>query len=436
MRRVILGLVLLLMFLGVSNSNASEIPSAQDVQTHLNFVWTLIAAFLVFFMQAGFTMVEVGLTRAKNASNIIMKNLMDFSIGSLAFWAIGFGLMFGATNTGWFGTDGFFLSDFMTEGDPWLYAFWVFQVVFAATAATIISGAMAERTSFIGYLIYTAVISAIVYPIFGSWAWGSLYHGSGWLENLGFIDFAGSTVVHSVGGWAALAGAIVVGPRIGKFGADGKEKPIPGHNLPLAALGVMILWFGWYGFNAGSTTTGNADIALIAVNTTLAASAGALAAMVTAWVRYGVPDVGISLNGALGGLVGITAGCANLSPVFAVITGALAGIIVVYAVSAFDWMKVDDPVGAISVHGVCGAWGTLAAGIFNAGEMFSLKIIGVQLLGIVACFLWVFPAMYLAFKMIDNLVGLRVSPEDEYNGLDFSEHGATSYPDFSVTSMR
>jgi Amt family ammonium transporter len=434
--RLILLLLFISILLTVGPAFAEEIPDAPEVQKNLNFVWTIVAASLVFFMQAGFTMVEAGFTRAKNASNIIMKNLMDFSIGAIAFWAIGFGLMFGSTDTGWFGTDGFFLSDFIIDDDPWLYAFWMFQVVFCATAATIISGAVAERTRFIGYLLFTVVISAIVYPVFGSWAWGSLYHGNGWLENLGFIDFAGSTVVHSVGGWAALAGAIVVGPRVGWLGSDGKINPIPGHNLPLAALGVMILWFGWYGFNAGSTTAGTSEIALISVNTTLAAAAGALFAMITAWIRFGVPDVGLSLNGALAGLVGITAGCANLTPFFAVITGALAGIIVVYAVSMFERLKVDDPIGAISVHGVCGAWGTLAAGLFNSAEMFSLKIIGVQLLGIVACFLWVFPTMYFVFKLIDREVGLRVTADEEYNGLDFSEHGANSYPDFPVTTTR
>ncbi|MEK6777742.1 MAG: ammonium transporter [bacterium] len=432
--RPILFLSLLAFFVLPANTFAEEIPSAPDVQDHLNFVWTLMAAFLVFFMQAGFAMVEVGFTRAKNASNIIMKNLMDFCIGALAFWAVGFGIMFGASRTGWLGTDGFFFSDFIKDVDPWLYAFWMFQVVFAATAATIISGAMAERTRFIGYLFYSLVMSAFVYPVFGGWAWGGLYHGGGWLEKLGFIDFAGSTVVHSVGGWAALAGAIVVGPRTGKFTSGGEVKPIPGHSLPLAALGVFILWFGWYGFNAGSTTAGNKDIAVIAVNTTLSAATGALFAMITAWVRYGIPDVGITLNGALAGLVGITAGCANMAPAFAVVSGAVAGILVVFSIAFFERRKVDDPVGAISVHGVCGVWGTLAAGLFHGGEGFSAKIIGVQLLGITACFLWVFPAMYFTFKLIHRFVGLRVSVEDEYNGLDFSEHGATSYPDFPVTS--
>ncbi|MFW6241179.1 MAG: ammonium transporter, partial [Thermodesulfobacteriota bacterium] len=225
------------------------------VQSHANYLWTLIAAILVFFMQPGFAMVEAGFTRAKNAVNILMKNLMDFSMGSIMFWAIGFGLMFGTSAGGWFGTSGFFLSDFSPDGDPWVLVFWMFQVVFAATAATIVSGAMAERTKFTAYLIYSAVLTALIYPIFGSWAWGSLFKGDGWLEGLGFIDFAGSTVVHSVGGWAALAGAIVLGPRMGKYAKDGSIRPILGHNIPLAALGVFILWMGWFGFNAGSTPT-------------------------------------------------------------------------------------------------------------------------------------------------------------------------------------
>ena len=291
---------------------ADEGPTAADVQTNLDYVWTLIAAFLVFFMQARFAMVESGFTRAKNAANIIMKNLMDFSIGSLAYWALGFAFMFGVSYKGIIGTTGFFFSGI--ADDPWTLAFWMFQVVFCATAATIVSGAMAERTKFVGYLLYTVGISAIIYPVFGSWAWGSLLSGSGWLEGMGFVDFAGSTVVHSVGGWAALAGAIVLGPRIGRYTAEGKVNPIPGHNLPLAALGVFILWFGWFGFNAGSTTAGITDIAGIAANTSLAASAGAILSMITSWVIFRKPDVGISLNGALAGLVGITAPCANVPP--------------------------------------------------------------------------------------------------------------------------
>jgi Amt family ammonium transporter len=403
------------------------------VQDHANYLWTLIAAALVFFMQAGFAMVEAGFTRAKNAVNILMKNLMDFSMGSIVYWAIGFGLMFGASGTGWFGTSGFFLSDFTPDGDPWVLAFWMFQVVFAATAATIVSGAMAERTKFTGYLLYSICVCGLIYPIFGSWAWGSLFNGSGWLEGLGFIDFAGSTVVHSVGGWAALAGAIVLGPRMGKYQADGSVRPIPGHNMPLGALGVFILWLGWFGFNPGSTTTADKSIAMIFVNTNLAAATGAILAMVTSWVKFGKPEVSMSLNGALAGLVAITAGCANVSPAGSVAIGAVAGILVVVSVLFFDKIKVDDPVGAVSVHGVCGAWGTLAAGIFNIGGT-TAAVIGVQLVGIAACFLWTFPAAFIMFKLIDKTVGLRVSPEEEAEGLDFTEHGGNAYPDFEVSS--
>jgi Amt family ammonium transporter len=384
-------------------------------------------------MQAGFAMVETGFTRAKNAVNIMMKNLMDFCVGSLAFWAVGFGIMFGVSANGWFGTSGFFLSDFKVGGDPWVLAFWMFQVVFCATAATIVSGAMAERTKFSGYLLYSFLVSAFIYPIFGSWAWGGLFNGKGWLESLGFIDFAGSTVVHSVGGWAALAGTIVLGPRMGKYTGDGQVKPILGHNMPLAALGVFILWLGWFGFNPGSTTAANKDIAMIFVNTNLAAAAAATLAMFTSWMKFGKPEVGMSLNGALAGLVAITSPCASVTPMSAIIIGAAAGVIVVLSVLFFDKIRVDDPVGAVSVHGVCGAWGTLAAGIFNIGGT-SIKIIGVQLLGIAACFLWVFPIAFLMFKLIDKTVGLRVSPEEEMEGLDFVEHGGNAYPDFVVSS--
>ena len=401
-----------------------------DVQTNANFVWTLVAAFLVFFMQAGFAMVETGLTRAKNAVNIMMKNMFDFAVGSLVFFMFGFGIMFGTNPTGWFGTDGFFLLDIVKSGDPWEYAFWMFQVVFAATAATIVSGAMAERTKFVAYLIYSAVISTIIYPVFGSWAWGSLYHGGGWLESLGFIDFAGSTVVHSVGGWASLAGAIVLGPRIGKYSKDGKPQAIPGHNLVLAALGTFILWFGWFGFNPGSTTAANTDTALIAVTTNLSAAAGAISAMFTAWIVLGKPDGSMSLNGALAGLVAITSPCANVSPLSAIFIGLIAGVLVVLSVLFIErTLKVDDPVGAISVHGVCGAFGTLSAAIFNSGG-FTWGQLGVQAIGVGAAFLWVFPLAFLLFKIIDKTIGLRVTPEEELEGLDILEHGNEAYPDF------
>lgn len=430
----------ILLLLAAVPSMAADDPAALKaaidlVQTNANYVWTLVAAALVFFMQAGFALVETGFTRSKNAVNIMMKNLMDFAMGSLAFWAVGFGIMFGVNSTGWFGTSGFFLSDYVPGGDPWVLAFWMFQVVFAATSATIVSGAMAERTKFSSYMIYSVVISAVIYPIFGSWAWGGLFHGGGWLEKLGFIDFAGSTVVHSVGGWAALTGAIVLGPRIGKYGKDGKVRPILGHNLPLAALGVFILWVGWFGFNPGSTTAANTDTAMIFVNTNLAGAAGAVMAMFTTWIKFGKPEIGMTLNGALAGLVGITAGCANVTPTSSVIIGAIAGFIVVFAVVFFDRIKIDDPVGAISVHGVCGAWGTLAAGLFNSAG-FSLKVVGVQLLGIGTCFVWTFATTFVLFKILSKTIGLRVSAEEEIAGLDLLEHAGSAYPDFEISSSQ
>jgi len=426
------------LFMTLNGWAADDVPTALSnkaaidlVQTHANYMWTLVAACLVFFMQAGFAMVEAGFTRAKNAINIMMKNLMDFSVGTLAYWAVGFGLMFGTTSTGFFGSSGFFLSDFTPDGDPWVLAFWMFQVVFAATAATIVSGAMAERTKFSAYLVYSFFVSALIYPIFGSWAWGSLFHGSGWLEKLGFIDFAGSTVVHSVGGWVALAGAMVLGPRLGKYTKDGGIRPILGHNIPLAALGVFILWVGWFGFNPGSTTTADTSIAMIFVNTNLAAATGAVVAMIVSWIKLGKPEVGMSLNGALAGLVGITAGCANVTPGSAIIIGAVAGVLVVSSVLFFDKIRIDDPVGAISVHGVCGAWGTLAAGLFNMGGC-TMGIVTTQLIGMGACFVWAFGLGFIMFKIIAATMGLRVSAEEEIEGLDFVEHGGNAYPDFKL----
>jgi Amt family ammonium transporter len=427
------GLGLALLF-GATAAFADTPPTVESnaeaialVQSNADFVWTLVAAFLVYLMQAGFALVETGLTRAKNAVNICMKNLMDFVMGSLAYWLVGFGIMFGANPTGWFGTNGFMFSDFALDKDPWLFAFWMFQVVFAATAATIVSGAMAERTKFSSYLVYSVLISALVYPVFGSWAWGGLYKGDkGWLEAMGFIDFAGSTVVHSVGGWSALAGAMVLGPRLGRYGKDGKPRAMPGHNLVYATLGVFILWFGWFGFNPGSTTAANKSIALIAVNTNLAAAAGAFAAMLTAWLYLKKPDATMMLNGVLAGLVAITAGCNNVSPTGAVLLGLVAGALVVFSVLFFDRVKIDDPVGAISVHGVCGAWGTLAAALFNA-EGVTLALVKVQLVGIAAAFLWTFPLMWVFFKLIAKTVGLRVSPQEEVEGLDTTEHGNEAY---------
>ena len=404
----------------------------------IDWYWTCMAAFLVFFMQAGFALVESGFTRAKNAVNILMKNLMDFSVGAIAFWAIGFGLMFSAS-TGLFGWGEFFPNpDVQAFGESpnWMYAFLIFQTVFAATAATIVSGAMAERTKFSSYLIYSVVITGIIYPITGSWAWGGLWHGGGWLEDLGFVDFAGSTVVHSVGGWAALAGAIVLGARKGKYNADGSANAIVGHSMPLAAMGVFILWLGWFGFNAGSTTSmDGGNFARVAFVTNLSAAAGAIAAMVTSWFRFGKPDISMALNGGLAGLVGITAGCYTMTPLGALLTGAIAGVIVVFSVLFLDRIKVDDPVGAISVHGVCGAWGTFACAIpifCRPGEAGSYAT---QLTGIGAIFAFTFVASLALFSAIKATVGLRVSAEEEEEGLDLAEHGIAAYHDQSLDTL-
>ncbi len=420
----------------MSETAVADTSITDALQKNMDIVWTCVAAFLVFFMQAGFAMVESGFTRAKNTINIMMKNLMDFSIGSIAFFLLGFGLMFGVTN-GLFGTTQFLLAGTDVAGGDWNWTFLIFQTVFAATAATIVSGAMAERTKFSGYLIYSVFISAFIYPIFGSWAWGSLLEGSGWLEGMGFTDFAGSTVVHSIGGWLALAGAIVLGPRIGKYGPDGKARAIPGHNIAIAALGVFILWFGWFGFNPGSTTAAIGDIGRIAVTTNLAAAAGAIGAMFTSWIISRKPDGSMMLNGALAGLVAITAGCASVSPVSSIIIGLIAGIIVVLSVFFIDnVLKVDDPVGAVSVHAVNGAWGTLAVGLFATdGGLFlggGAKLLGVQALGVVTAFAWAFGLGMILFSVIKKTVGLRVSEEEELRGLDIGEHGMEAYSGFQI----
>ncbi len=412
---------------------AAAAESDPDYQGQLDTLWTLLAAFLVFFMQAGFALVEVGFTRAKNSCNILMKNLVDFSVGSLAFWAIGFMLMFGTTMGGFIGWDSTYLffdgaKAAAAKGDStvgFAWAFLLFQTVFCATAATIVSGAVAERTKFVGYLCYSVAITAIVYPIFGAWAWGSLWAGSGWLEGMNFHDFAGSTVVHSIGGWCALAGALVIGARRGKY-VNGKVMPIPGHNIPLAGLGVFILWLGWFGFNPGSTTAvglGEGSFTQIAAVTNLAAAAGALGAMVVSWIMFKKPDPSFALNGALAGLVTITAGCDVLSAGAAVLAGLIGGAIVVPSVVFFDRLRIDDPVGAISVHGVCGAWGTLATGLFSPDVAIMPQVIG-----IVAGFAWAFPVSLVIFLVIKYTVGLRVDETEEMEGLDITEHGLHAYP--------
>ncbi|HEX6310324.1 MAG TPA: ammonium transporter [Acidimicrobiia bacterium] len=404
--------------------------SADVVQVTLDNVFVLLAAVLVIFMQAGFALLEAGLTRAKSVGNIMMKNLMDLMVGVIAFFAIGFAIAFGSGND-FFGTKGFFLEDLQPFGTLTVPTYFVFQVAFAATAATIVSGAMAERTKFKSYLIYSVVITALIYPVVVHWTWGG-----GWLSQLStpFTDFAGSTIVHSTGGWAALAGAFFLGPRLGKYGPDGKPRAILGHSTPFAVLGTLILLVGWYGFNPGSQLAADPVVGKIALTTTLAAAAGAVAAMIMVWVKTGRPEVSMTANGVLAGLVGITAGCAAVDPWAALAIGGIAGIVVVWAVAFFDRVGIDDPVGAISVHGVCGALGTLAVGLFAAeGGLFlgdGAGLLFSQAIGVVAVFGFVIVTAGLLFAAIKFTIGLRVSDEEEGIGLDLHEHGVAGYGDF------
>ena len=403
----------------------------------VNTIWILVGAALVFFMQAGFAMVEAGFTRAKNSGNIIMKNLMDFCIGTPIFWFVGFGIMFGSASSIFGGFDFFIHGDYsgILPSGVSLWAYVIFQTVFCATAATIVSGAMAERTKFSAYCVYSAVISCIVYPVSGHWIWGG-----GWLSQLGFHDFAGSTAVHMVGGIAAAIGAAILGPRIGKYTKDGKPKAILGHSVTLGALGVFILWFCWFGFNGCSTVSMEGDsieaAGKIFMNTNLAAAMAAFTTMVFTWIRYKKPDVSMTLNGALAGLVAITAGCDVVTPTGAAIIGISAGIIVVLAIEFIDAViKIDDPVGAIGVHGVCGAFGTIMVGLLakDGGLLYGggLHLLGIQLLGVVAVAGWVGVIMILVFYLINRTIGLRVSAREEIEGLDSTEHGLTNaYADF------
>ncbi|VBB45044.1 conserved membrane hypothetical protein [uncultured Paludibacter sp.] len=395
----------------------------------LDTMWVLITGALVFFMQAGFALVEAGFTRSKNTTNILFKNLMDFAIGTIGFWVIGFGIMFGAGN-GFFGSFQLFSKVNDAPSNIPNMAFFFFQLVFAATAATIVSGAMAERTKFKSYLIYSAIISLIIYPVSGHWIWGG-----GWLSQLStpFHDFAGSTVVHSVGGWLALAGAVVLGPRLGKY-KNGKIYAIPGHSITLGALGVFILWIGWFGFNPGSTL-GMSDPALVAnifVTTNAAAAAGAIGTLIVTWLRYGKPGLGMTLNGVLAGLVAITAGCDAVTPGGAALIGLIAGILVVFAVELFEKvLKIDDPVGAVSVHGINGAFGTIAVGLFakDGGLFFGggASLLITQIIGVVAVAAYTLIVGFALFYALKYTIGLRVSPKEEENGLDYYEHGEKAY---------
>ncbi len=403
----------------------------EELAISLDTVWMLLAAMLVFFMQPGFALCEAGFTRSKNTANILMKNFVDFMFGSLLFWFVGFGFMFGSEGAGFIGAPNwgslsFYKSELPVEG------FLIFETVFCATSATIVSGAMAERTKFSMYLVYSAFISLFIYPIEGHWTWGG-----GWLSELGFHDFAGSAIVHSVGGVLALIGAIALGPRLGKYAPDGKSRAIPGHNLTMAALGVFILWMGWFGFNPGSQLAASGEVNRTAIShvfltTNLAAAAGGVATMFLTWIKYGKPSLSLTLNGVLAGLVGITAGCDVVSPLGAVIIGLVCGIVLVYAIEFIDRkLHIDDPVGASSVHGVCGILGTLMTGLLATdGGLFyggGWHFLGVQTLGIVVIDLWAALTGVLLFFGIKKLHGLRVGKRVEEEGLDIYEHGESCY---------
>ena len=416
---------------------------AEATSLLLNIVWTMVAAILVFFMQAGFAAVEAGFTRAKNAGNIIMKNLMDFVLGSIFFFLIGFAVMFGDDFMGILGTSGFFNTTSLAD-DAGMFAglpigvFMIFQTVFCATAATIVSGAMAERTKFMTYLIYSAVISICIYPVTGHWIWGG-----GWLAGLGFHDFAGSTAVHMVGGVCALVGAWLLGPRIGKFNKDGSANAFPGHNIIIGALGVFILWFCWFGFNAGSTVAATTSIGDIAMTTNLSAVSATLVTMAVTWIRYGKPDISMTLNGSLAGLVAITAGCDVVSYPSAMLIGVIAGVLVVVVVEFLDKvLKVDDPVGAVAVHGACGAVGTILVGVFAKSSvlegygMTRLELIGVQALGVASVMAYVATAAFILFFVLKKTIGLRVSEQEEIDGLDVHEHGSSAYANFRLHNDR
>ncbi|MEP2279578.1 ammonium transporter [Maribacter sp.] len=398
-------------------------------------LWITIAAILVFFMQAGFTLVEVGFTRSKNSGNIVMKNLMDLAVGSIMFWAVGYGIMYGSDLV----LGGFFRSSpaeqgyFFFSATDWYNLF--FQTVFCATAATIVSGAVAERTKFSTYLILSAVLTTFIYPISGSWYWP--FDDDAWLNTAGFIDFAGSSVVHAVGGGAALVAAIMVGPRIGKY-VDGEVKVIPGHNMMYGALGVLILWLGWFGFNGGSQLAWGGDDTIAAgsviINTNLAAAIGAIAALFLTWVKYGKPDLSMTLNGALAGLVGITAGCGAVNAYGAVAIGLVCGLAVVLSIEILDKkFKIDDPVGAISVHGTCGFIGTVLVGVFalDGGLLYGggASLLWVQTYGSLAYILWAAFGTFVVLFILKKTIGLRVSKQDEIEGLDITEHGLEAYPE-------
>lgn len=402
----------------------------QNLAASIDTIWVLLCAALVFIMEGGFAFLEAGFIRSKNSINIVMKVFTDCTVGMLSYWIMGFAIMYGADQAGLFGSSGFFIGGNLNHiklNIP-IYAYWIFQAAFAMAMASIVSGAVAERMKFGPYIMYTALAAGLIYPVAGHWVWAV----GGWLGKMGMLDFAGSSVVHAVGGWSALAAVLVLGPRTGKFKEDGTVNFLPPHNLHLAFLGTFILWFGWFGFNAGSTLSGlDMNIGRIVVTTNLAAAAGGTVASLFTMFRYGKADPSMTMNGSLAGLAAITAGTAFVSPSSAVIIGSVAGILVVLAVNFFDKLLVDDPVGAIAVHGVNGLWGILAVGLFaEKGGLFyggGFHLLGVQLLGVVAVSVWAFMMTYIIFSILKKTVGIRVTPEEEIDGLDISEHGISAY---------
>jgi len=404
--------------------------AADQAPASVNSMWLLwlgIASTLVFFMQAGFALLESGLARAKNTVNVVMKNFCDTATSTLGFWALGHGLMFGLNPSGWIGTSDFFLQT--DDGTQMMNLF--YQLMFAATCSTIMSGAVAERMRFGAYLLGATITTLLIYPVYGSWVWNP----DGWLAKLGFIDAAGSSVVHAVGGWTALGAVLALGPRTGRFSRKGEVRDIPGHNLPMFALGAFILWFGWMGFNGGAANHDFSDLAKILLNTNLGACAGLLGALLSMAVLRQPILMTRTVNGALGGLVAVTAGCKTMSPEYAIYAGAVAGLLIAAGERVLEQFRIDDAVGAIPVHAVCGVWGTIAAGLFYAGDPFNAERVMTQLIGSFAALLWALPVSYLSFKALDKIIGLRVSAQDEQRGLDYAEHFEVGYSEFMAVQV-
>ena len=453
--------VLCMMFLVVSSLYAQD-TTAEDTTAEvatqasdaalnaltvdMNLLFVFVCAGMVFLMQAGFCLLELGYARSKSCLNVVMKNATDICVAVVLYFVVGFGIMFGLSKAGWIGSELPWISDFSADSPIWMFL--LFQSMFVGTAATIVSGALAERAKFMGYLVFSAVLSGFIYPISGHWAWGNLsgglvegfgylsetdgvQHSGGWLADMGFIDFAGSTVVHAVGGAAALAGIIVIGARKGRFAEDGTPKLVSGHNKPLVALGTLILWFGWFGFNGGSALEINASVGRITFNTLLAGCAGGLSAMICYWGLQGRPSPSALLNGILAGCAAITAGCANVTPISAVLIGLIGGIVAIFVEIALLKFKLDDVVGAVPVHLGAGVWGTIAVAIFHE-DGFSYNQLWVQTLGTFVISVYAFGASFVTFKVIGMTIGIRTSEEDEAIGLDFAEHASSAYPEFST----